>query len=73
MSGELTNKTSDAILSDVLYEVEVTRIEAYNKLLKKLLPLGVNHAMDICNYFYGPNPEIENLTQNLLKEINLIK
>lgn len=62
------------VVSDL---VEIQRITAENtlKLFLKLLPAlqGTNAAEDISHYFFGRNPNIEKVMEDLLKELKIIE
>jgi hypothetical protein len=59
----------------VLDNVEVVRQESEAKLVKSLRSAGATQkeANDIANYFFGHNPKIKELTETLLKDLNITK
>jgi hypothetical protein len=65
--------TAEEILKGVIEEVEEIRSESERKLRKALSVLGHHHSADIANYFFGANPKLRELTNELLKELGITK
>jgi hypothetical protein len=59
----------------VIDNVETVRQESEDKLMKSLRSAGATQkeASDIAFYFFGHNPKIKELTEALLKDLNITK
>ena len=69
----MSEDKQEHIMQLVLHNVEKIRSESQSKLKELLSPtLGTSAADDVAHYFFGPNPQIKNLTWSLLKDLKLV-
>jgi len=62
----------ETVLKYLIEDVEAIRKESEVKLKKSISYLGKDKAAEVATYFFGSNPEIENLTKTLLKDLKII-